>query len=160
MFTKDGIRALHAWTHERLVLLIEHANTLSAQDFARPLDGFGQPSVRDQLMHMLGAEERWVLRLQNLPLRAWASADFPTAAPLEPARERVAHQTLAYLERLPNAQLNTTLAERPREWIGELQSPGFILHHVLTHAFHHKGQVVAMCRILGHPAPDTDLQQG
>jgi hypothetical protein len=28
-----------------------------------------------------------------------------------------------------------------------------------THAFHHKGQIVAMLRILGCPAPDTDLQQ-
>jgi len=31
--------------------------------------------------------------------------------------------------------------------------------HVITHAFHHKGQIVAMLRILGYPAPDTDLQQ-
>jgi uncharacterized damage-inducible protein DinB len=33
------------------------------------------------------------------------------------------------------------------------------LHHLLTHTFHHKGQIVAMCRVLGHPAPDTDLNQ-
>ncbi len=26
-------------------------------------------------------------------------------------------------------------------------------------AFHHKGQIVAMCRALGHPAHDTDLNQ-
>jgi uncharacterized damage-inducible protein DinB len=30
---------------------------------------------------------------------------------------------------------------------------------VLTHAFHHKGQIVAMCRALGHPTTDTDLNQ-
>lgn len=41
----------------------------------------------------------------------------------------------------------------------QLRSPAFILLHVITHAFHHKGQVVAMLRILGYPAPDTDLQQ-
>jgi uncharacterized damage-inducible protein DinB len=35
-----------------------------------------------------------------------------------------------------------------------------ILLHVITHTFHHKGQVVAMLRVLGHPAPDTDLQRG
>jgi hypothetical protein len=28
-----------------------------------------------------------------------------------------------------------------------------------THAFHHKGQIVATLRILGYPAPDADLQQ-
>src|SRR5689334_16537142 len=39
---------------------------------------------------------------------------------------------------------------------GELRSPAFILLHVITHAFHHKGQVVAMLRIHGYSAPDTD----
>ena len=65
---------------------------------------------------------------------------------------------LHYLEGLTEEQLNTTLAERPVDWGGELRSPAFILLHVITHAFHHKGQVVAMLRILGYPAPDTDLQ--
>jgi uncharacterized damage-inducible protein DinB len=43
--------------------------------------------------------------------------------------------------------------------VGELKSPAFILLHVVTHTFHHKGQVVAMLRTLGYPAPDTDLQR-
>jgi uncharacterized damage-inducible protein DinB len=160
MFTDDGIRTLHRWTHERLDLLIEHCTTLSADEFARELPGFGQPSVRAQLMHILAAEERWVRRLQDVPLRTWSATDFPTAAPLRAVRDHVVRQTLAYLDRLPAAALNVPLAQPPKEWIGEIQSPAFILHHVFTHAFHHKGQVVAMCRLLGHPAPDTDLQLG
>jgi uncharacterized damage-inducible protein DinB len=44
------------------------------------------------------------------------------------------------------------------DWGGELRSPAFIVLHVITHAFHHKGQIVAMLRIQGYPAPDTDLQ--
>lgn len=160
VFTKDGIRELHAWTHARLDLVIEHATTLSADEFARELPGFGQPTVRDQLMHLVGAEERWVQRLQGMPIRTWSAADYPTAAPLRAVKARVVQATLAYLDRLPEVALNTPLPRRPPEWIGELRSPAFILHHVLTHAFHHKGQVVAMCRLLGHPAPDTDLQQG
>jgi uncharacterized damage-inducible protein DinB len=59
---------------------------------------------------------------------------------------------------LSEEQLNTTLTKRPVDWGGKLRSPAFILLHVVTHAFHHKGQVVAMLRILGYPAPDTDLQ--
>jgi uncharacterized damage-inducible protein DinB len=143
-----------------LALLVDHTTLLTADEFTRVLPGFGQPSVREQLMHILGAEERWVLRLQDAPTRKWSAADFPTAAPLRVARERVMRATEGYLDRLPDAALNEALAQRPHEWIGELRSPAFILHHAMTHAFHHKGQVVAMCRLLGHPAPDTDLQQG
>jgi uncharacterized damage-inducible protein DinB len=43
--------------------------------------------------------------------------------------------------------------------MGPLQTPAFILCHIITHAFHHKGQVVAMFRLAGQPAGDTDLQR-
>jgi uncharacterized damage-inducible protein DinB len=160
MFTRAGILALHGWTHERVEFLMEHANTLTAAEFTQELPGFGYPSVRDQLMHMIGAEERWVLRLQDLPIEPWVAADYGTVRALRQARARVMQTTTAYLEALLEAELNRPLSRRPAAWIGELRSPAFILHHVLTHTFHHKGQVVAMCRLLGHPAPDTDLQQG
>jgi uncharacterized damage-inducible protein DinB len=160
MFTKDGLLAFHGWTHERLDLLFDHAGTLSASELVREIPGFGQATVRDQLMHMIGAEERWVLRLQDLPLRRWSDAESATVESLRSSKQRVVATTLAYLDRLPDAKLNVALTHRPKDWIGNLESPAFILHHVLTHAFHHKGQVVAMCRLLGHPAPDTDLQLG
>lgn len=36
-------------------------------------------------------------------------------------------------------------------------TPLMIFTHVITHEFHHKGQVVAMCRQLGYPPPETDI---
>lgn len=32
-----------------------------------------------------------------------------------------------------------------------------IFTHMITHEFHHKGQIMAMCRLLGHVPPDTDV---
>lgn len=156
MFTKEGILALHGWTHERIDLLLDHAATLSPSDLARELPGFGQATLRDQLGHLLGAEERWVHRLQDLPLPQWTAT---TVESMRTAKARVKRETVAYVGRLSEAELNTKLTHQPKEWIGSVESPGFILHHVITHAFHHKGQVVAMFRLLGHPAPDTDLQR-
>jgi uncharacterized damage-inducible protein DinB len=70
-----------------------------------------------------------------------------------PRRPKSGHLT-CYLNRTYHV-----LTTRPVDWGGELRSPAFIVLHVITHAFHHKGQIVAMLRILGYPAPDTDLQQ-
>jgi uncharacterized damage-inducible protein DinB len=159
VFTKDGILALHGWMHERIDMLLDHATALSPSEFVRELPGFGQASVRDQLAHLIGAEERWVHRLQDLPLPHWSAAEYPTVESLRSSKQRAMAATVAYLDRVPDGALNVTLTQRPRDWIGTLQSPAFILHHVVTHAFHHKGQVVAMFRLLGHPAPDTDLQR-
>jgi uncharacterized damage-inducible protein DinB len=158
MFNRDGIRTLHGLTHDRLDLLLDHVGKLPPADFVRELPGFGFASVRDQLAHLLGAEYRWVHRLQFLPLPRWAASDYQTAESIRPAKERVKAATIAYLDALPDSELNDVLARRPSDWHGDLRSPAFILHHVITHAYHHKGQVVAMCRLLGRPAPDTDLQ--
>lgn len=159
MFTKEGIRALHAWTHGCLDLVFDHAEKLAQAQFTREIDGFGIASVRNLLAHILYCEEGWVHALQDLPFAEWKYPDYPTVASLREAKKRVFAETLAYLDGLSDAQLNATLVRRPKGWTKPLRSPAFILHHILTHAFHHKGQVVAMFRMLGHPAPDTDLQR-
>ncbi len=37
------------------------------------------------------------------------------------------------------------------------KTPLELLTHVTTHEFHHKGQIMSMCRLLGHIPPDTDV---
>ncbi|MFK7696805.1 DinB family protein [Paenibacillus sp. HJGM_3] len=32
-----------------------------------------------------------------------------------------------------------------------------LMSHVITHEFHHKGQIMTMGRILGYTPPDTDI---
>jgi len=159
MFNKSGITQLHTAMHERLDLLLQHVATVPDELQHKPVSGFGHPSVWKQLVHILTCEEGWVHDLQNKSFAGWNEEDCSTMADLLAAKERIREATQTYLVNLTEEQLNTTLAERPVDWGGELRSPAFILLHVITHAFHHKGQVVAMLRIHGYPAPDTDLQQ-
>jgi uncharacterized damage-inducible protein DinB len=158
MFTKTGIIELHTATHDRLDVLLRHVATVPDNLLRQPVAGFGFPSVWKQLVHILTVEEGWVSDLQYKTFAAWREQDVPTMTALLAQKRRILDATRAYLETLSEGQLNTTLAERPEGWFGELRAPAFILLHVITHTFHHKGQVVAMLRVLGHPAPDTDLQ--
>lgn len=159
MFAKAGILELHSTMHERLDLLLLHVDTVPEDLRHKPISGFGHLSVWKQLVHVVTCEEGWIHDLQNEPFAGWGVEDCPTMAALQAAKDRVRRETRTYLAGLTEEQLNTTLAQRPVDWGGELRSPAFILLHVITHAFHHKGQIVAMLRILGYPAPDTDLQQ-
>ena len=159
MFNKTGIIELHTALHERMDLLIRHVATVPDELCHQSISGFGHPSIWKQLVHILTCEEGWVHDLQNKAFGGWQEKDCPTMAHLLAAKERIREATRTYLANLTEEQLNTTLVERPADWGGELRSPVFILLHVITHAFHHKGQVVAMLRIQGYPAPDTDLQQ-
>lgn len=158
MFTKAGMTELHAAMHERMDLLLHHVATLPDELWHKTIFGFGHPSVWKQLVHILTCEEGWIHDLQRRPFAGWDAEDCPTMAALRASRDRIREATRTYLGSLTEAQLNTNLAERPEGWGGDLRSPAFILLHVITHAFHHKGQIVAMVRMLGYPAPDTDLQ--
>jgi uncharacterized damage-inducible protein DinB len=158
MYTKAGILELHAAMHDRLDLLLRHVATVPDKLHHEPISGFGQPSIWKQLVHILTCEEGWVCDLQNKTFAGWREEDCPTMPALLAARDRIREASRVYLGGLTEEQLNTTLKQRPIDWGGELRSPAFIMLHVITHAFHHKGQIVAMLRILGYPAPDTDLQ--
>ena len=159
MFNKAGIIELHGLMHERLNFLLAHIETVPDDLLRTPISGFGHASVWSQLVHILTCEEGWVHDLENKAFPGWHEQDCPTMSALLRAKGRIREASQTYLSGLSEEQLNTTLPERPVDWGGELRSPAFIMLHVITHAFHHKGQVVAMLRMPGYPAPDTDLQQ-
>jgi uncharacterized damage-inducible protein DinB len=159
MFTKTGIAELHCVMHDRLDLLLRHVATVPDDLQHKPIPGFGHSSIWKQLLHILLCEDGWVHDLQNDTFAGWCEEDCPTMTALVAAKGRISAATRTYLDDLSEERLNAILAKRPVDWGGELRSPAFILLHVITHAFHHKGQIVAMLRILGYPAPDTDLQQ-
>jgi len=159
MFTLDAVRKFHAWTHASLALLFDHLATLPATGYAKNLPGFGYPSIHAQVIHLLGCESRWVRRLQGQPTGDWNPARWPATSDARVLQSEVSMQTLGYLSALNNQQLNASTTLHFPDGSTAVRTPALVLHHVFTHAFHHKGQIVAMCRILGHPAPDTDLNQ-
>ena len=157
MFTVDGIRKFHFWTHACLTRALDHLSTIPASAYAKETPGFGFPTLREQVIHIINCEGLWVNALQRLPYRDRNPAGCPAIADARLLQREVSQLTLAYLAGLTDQQLNGNMEVGYPDGTTAVRTPAFIIHHVLTHAFHHKGQIVAMCRVLGYPAPDTDL---
>jgi uncharacterized damage-inducible protein DinB len=153
-FTRQDLLELHREMHGSLDVLLDHMSVVPADALAKALPGFGRASVREQFAHMLNTEWLWIRSLQELPYEPLLAGD-----PRESKRQ-VTAATIAYVNSLSDAELNTVVDRVPSYWPGPKRSPAFILLHIVTHAFHHKGQMVAMLRLLGYPAPDTDMQRG
>jgi hypothetical protein len=49
MFTTDGIRELHGWTHESLDILLRHIASVPGERLREPLAGFGIATVWKQI---------------------------------------------------------------------------------------------------------------
>lgn len=159
IFTKEGIRALHSSTHECLDIVFQHGTTLPFRLLTQEIPGAPHASVRNQMVHLLMAEAFWVSNLQDLTLDEPKPEDFSSMEELLAAKQKIMADTAAYLETLDEAALNMKLTVLPKNWIGPLRPPAYILLHVMTHAFHHKGQIAVMYRMLGHPLRDADIQR-
>lgn len=159
MFTSPGVLRFHGWTHACLSVVLDHLGALPASDYVKELPGFGFPTLREQVIHIFNCEGFWVHTLQGLTYVDRRPADCRTIDDARLLQQEANQRTTAYLSKLTDQQLNTETQLHFPDGDVAVRTPVLVLHHVLTHAFHHKGQVAAMCRILGHPMRDTDLNQ-
>lgn len=157
MFTIDGIRKLHGWTHSCLGVVIDHIETMPAEQFVKDVPGFGFSTLQRQLVHVFNCEGVWIHELQGLEYENCNPSACPTIEEVKRLQQQVSSGTFDYLSRITDHQLITDTELRFPDGSIAVRTPALILHHIFTHAFHHKGQIVTMCRALGYPAPDTDL---
>jgi uncharacterized damage-inducible protein DinB len=160
VYTSEALADIHERTHQCLAKLVAHCGALPTPAIDRQLEGFGYPTIRLQLHHVIGAERYWVGVLQGRMDADDDESSFPTLSALAALREKVALATQAYIRGASAAELNT-----PRKmvtWGGreQLLVPARVVLRTQTHVFQHQGQVVAMCRLLGSPASGTDFPIG
>ena len=158
--SKSQILDLHDALHECMGVVLDHVTPVPFAVLTQELAGFGRSAVRDQIAHVFSAETAWVSALRMLPeLRRFDAAALLSVDDLRRAQREAVDGTRAYLASISDDQLNSQLERYHPEWTSPHSTPGYILVHVVTHGFHHKGQIVAMLRLLGYPAPDTDMQR-
>jgi uncharacterized damage-inducible protein DinB len=157
VFTVDGLRKLHNWTHASLNIVFNHLDTISAGDYVKELPGFGFGTLHEQLIHILNCEGLWIHALQKLNYVDRDPSACPELADARILRQLVSTQTQEYLSSLTDQEVNADTKLHFPDGEIATRTPALVLHHVLTHAFHHKGQIAAMCNLLGRPISDTDL---
>jgi uncharacterized damage-inducible protein DinB len=153
MYTRQALLDLHTRAHRSFRKLLDHCGTLDAASLDRELAGFGYPSVRLQLHHVIGAEEYWMSVLRGNYQVDDNDAAYPTVAALDQYREQVARATDSYLETMSDAELNTPRELLTWQEVKRVLVPARVMMRVITHVYQHQGQVAAQCRLLGSPIP-------
>jgi len=156
MYTPSALLDIHERTHRSLRGLLTHCRTLTPEELDRELAGFGYPTVQLQLHHGIGAQKYWIGVLQG---RLDVDEDahlYRTVASLEEYRAQVFAVTEAYLRASSTEDLNTA---RPVMTWGDREqvlAPAQVVLRTQTHHYHHQGQILAMCRLLGKPCSGLD----
>jgi uncharacterized damage-inducible protein DinB len=152
----SGLLDLHERVHRNLSGLLAHCRGLSEEELNRELPGFGYPTVRLQLHHEIGAAKYWIGVLQGRIDVEEDDPRYPTVTSLEAYREEVYALTESYLRAASVAELNTP---RPMMTWGNREHvliPAHVVVRTLTHLYHHQGQILAMCRLMGKPCSGLD----
>jgi uncharacterized damage-inducible protein DinB len=157
MYTTEALLDLHERSHRSLQKLLEHCSQFKSEELNRELAGFGYPTIRLQFHHEIGAEEYWIGVLQGRVFADDNDAAYPTIKSLEDYRQRVYQVTDKYLITTPSKELNT--ARKMMTWGNKekILTPALVYLRTMTHLFHHQGQILAMCRLLGKPGSGMDF---
>ncbi|MHC4952865.1 MAG: DinB family protein [Planctomycetota bacterium] len=153
MYSKEVLLDIHNRCHRSLGGYLDHCRVLLDEELDRELEGFGYPTVRLQLHHVIGAERYWVTVILGRMDASEEPADAASIDALESFRKSVTDATTEYLEGASDAELSS-----PRmmiTWGGHEKelTPAHIILRTQVHLYHHMGQLAAMCRLLGHPIP-------
>ena len=145
-----------AWANARV---LDAAAALSPEEFLRDMRN-SFPSVRDTLVHILGAEWVWLRRWQGeSPTALPGAGELATVASLKDRFAAVDSERRAFVEAQPEERLAQPFTYR--DLAGKAHSLLLVqsLQHVVNHGTYHRGQITTLLRQLGAKPVSTDLSR-
>ena len=147
--------AYNGWANRRILAATAR---LTPEQFTAPTS-LAWGSMRDVLVHALGAEWIWRMRVQQgaAPAQLLAPADFPTYAVLAARWQAESAEMDAYLAGLDDAVINRSITYRNTKgqpFDGVLWQ---ILAHVVNHGTQHRAEVAHVLTDYGCSPGDMDM---
>lgn len=148
----------YAFVQSSRLVLLEYCKTIASDDFVNENSNFGKGSIRNLLVHIGTTYEFWIGQhsLQR-------SLKFTEPRSVRSAEEAAACFTRIdrLVEDFIRLYANRYLEEMEIN-LGDKQitaTPLQVFTHVITHEFHHKGQILSLSRHLGYIPVDTDVMR-
>ena len=138
--------------------LFSYCDTIKPADLYKPLEPFNNSSIADLLIHNANTYISWI---NNFGLDGNASffktEELKSLNEIRSVFDWVDSFMGKFLEQYghdPEWPVTATIKHRG---ITASQSALCLFTHVITHEFHHKGQILTMSRQLGYTPVDTDV---
>jgi uncharacterized damage-inducible protein DinB len=151
-----NIRKQYTFVRESRNILFEYCQTIRTEDFINQNSSFGRGgSIRNLLVHIANTYELWIAN--TVLKKEVAYAEYEA---FENIQEVI--KLFAYVDQFMSDFFE--LMEKSEEEI-EYESNGIkiraepfkLFSHVITHEYHHKGQILSLSRHLGYIPVDTDI---
>ena len=144
----------HEWANKKLLIAVSQ---LENEEFIQDLSSSFK-SIRDTMVHILGAEELWLSRWVGEQGRALLNSDdFPTYSSLSDRWDGFRNQIDRFLVTLTEEDLLQEISYKNLKGIPYTLELWKQMLHVINHSSFHRGQAVTMLRQLKKQPPSLDL---
>ena len=157
MVSLDTLRELYDYNYWACDLQLEACSQLGEEQFVRPM-GNSFSSLRDTLVHLLGAEWLWLERWRGRsPRNTIPVEEVPMLRAIQTRWQQVEQELRNYLATLSTDALAHSITYtnlRGETWTYPLWQT---LYHLVNHQSYHRGQVTTLLRQLGATPVPVDF---
>lgn len=130
----------------------------TGEDFLKPVPTFNNNSIRDLLVHIINTYISWIDNFGIDGTRAfYRDKEVKTLHQIKTIFDEVDLMVNDFLKKYSEDYQSSMTKYIMRKDITLTLSPLQLFTHVITHEFHHKGQILTMSRLLGYTPVDTDI---
>jgi len=136
--------------------ILDYIKTISEEDFLSENSTFGRGSIRNLLVHICDTYASWIgERALKKEIIYKSFNEYGTLADCLAYFDVINSYIDGFLNAFENDYQTDLKIVRNGELIG--LSPLKLFTHVITHEFHHKGQIMSLSRHLGYIPVDADI---
>lgn len=148
----------YALIREGRQTLFRYCESLQTVHFIQELETFGGRSIQYLMIHMANTYFFWLGHFTSLNQQDLFNAEvLKSMHDIRNVFNETDNLVNSFLEKY-GSELNKQIANKvPGRDLTVSSSPLELFTHVITHEYHHKGQILSMSRQLGYIPVDTDL---
>lgn len=149
----------YQWVRESRQVLFDYCKRIAPKDFVDSNSAFGRGgSMRNLLVHIANTYEFWiadqVLKKNVVFTQYDAKGSIGEVISLFDFVDGIMEEFIEALERSGMCQIDYEVGGKKAS-----TDPLKLFTHVITHEFHHKGQILTLSRHLGYIPVDTDIMR-
>jgi uncharacterized damage-inducible protein DinB len=143
---------------ERRATLFHYCENILPEHFTVDHEPFGGRSIQYLFVHIANTYTFWLGHFTNIDTTPFAKSEEYTSLPkIKGLFASVDSITESFLTRFDPTLENPIKNKISSRDIEVSLTPLQLFTHVITHEYHHKGQILSMSRQLGYTPIDTDI---
>ncbi|WP_431292977.1 DinB family protein [Pedobacter sp. P26] len=137
-------------------ILLNYIRGISEQDFLTNNSSFGRGSIRNLLVHICQTYCAWIgERALGIEQEFLPFENYQTLQDCQTYFSQADEYIGLFIEKFKGNELQEMELHRNEEILKV--NPLQLFTHVVTHEFHHKGQIMSLSRHLGYVPIDADI---